>query len=52
MKPKEGCAGCGRMDRRAWVGCETILDELRPLGLDCWRPHGVVFIWDEREEVL
>jgi len=53
-KPREGCSGCGRqrdgLKFAFSTGCETLLDELRPLGMDCWRPAGVVFVYDEKKE--
>ena len=57
MKPKEGCGGCSRRcyremvmeESRSLTGCETLLDELRPLGIDCWRPSCVIFVYDEKE---
>ena len=51
MKPKEGCGGCGRREygESSKSGCETLLDELRSLRLDYWRPSGVVFVWCETE---
>jgi len=52
MKPKEGCGGCSRLNDNAIFkyGCETLLDELRGIGVDCWRLEGTILIWDEMEK--
>ena len=48
-KPLNGCKGCDRKEVENRCVGVALLDEIRPLRVDCWRPVGVVLVWDERE---
>ena len=46
MNPTRACEECGRYPRGEH--CFALWAKLKEFGVTCWRPVGVLQVWDER----